>query len=151
MCGSIVTGPVATILAAIVAVLVTGYFAWRQSETALDQLRVALFEKRYAIYDEVKKLLRTMLNDINKPDFGSFTIVQHFIVLDEAMFFFSSETCRWIKSVMDDCEALLIADAARRAGGDSTEYASLQQKLLKHFEALPDRFRGELGFRQLTR
>ncbi len=94
----------------------TGYFAWQQWQTAVDKLRYDLFEKRYAIYNEVKKLLRTVLNDLGKPDFRPFDVAQHYIVLDEAIFFFSKKTCDWIEDVKADCQALLVEDAGRREG-----------------------------------
>jgi hypothetical protein len=55
---------------------VAAYFArqqWRtaqrQAETAIDQLRFNLFEKRYAIYEEVKRLIALTLNDAFNPEF----------------------------------------------------------------------------------
>jgi hypothetical protein len=147
-------GPIATIIASITA----AYFVrrqWRtaqqQADTALDQLRYNLFAKRYAIYDDVKRLLRLLLNDSDKPDFRAFDVIPHYVVMDEAIFFFSPETCAWLESVQRDCQAFLEAHASRNTPEyNSTEYNSAQRKLLDDFHALPDRFRHELSFRQLT-
>jgi hypothetical protein len=46
-------GPVATVIAAFSAVSVTGYFAFRQWQTAREKLLLDLFEKRFAIYEEL--------------------------------------------------------------------------------------------------
>jgi type II secretory pathway pseudopilin PulG len=76
-------GPIATIIAAVAAVVVTwrlgrqqlriaqqqAAIAHQQAETALDRLRYDLFEKRYAIYDATRQLIRLTINDSPKPDF----------------------------------------------------------------------------------
>jgi hypothetical protein len=50
-------GPVATIIAAGVAVTVTGYYARRQWRTAHEKLLLDLFDKRFALDDELISLL----------------------------------------------------------------------------------------------
>lgn len=84
-------GPLATIIASVIA----GYFIYRQSktaekqaETALDQLRYNLFEKRFAIYEDVKQLLKLLLNESHKNEFSAFDVAQHYVVMDEAIFSF---------------------------------------------------------------
>jgi hypothetical protein len=47
-------GPVATVVAALSAVGVTGYFARRQWRTAKDTLLLDLFDKRFAVYQELR-------------------------------------------------------------------------------------------------
>jgi hypothetical protein len=148
-------GPIATVIAAGVA----AYFVrqqWRtaekQADTALDQLRYSLFEKRYAIYNDVKQLLRLLLNESHNEQFRPFDVVPHYVVMDEAIFFFSSETCAWLQSVQQDCQKFLEANASLRTPEyNSAEYTQIQRKLLDDFQALPERFRSELSFRQLTR
>lgn len=148
-------GPFATIVAACVA----AFFVraqWRTSEkqaaTALDQLRHNLFEKRYAIYDSVKQLLRLLLNDSHKTDFRAFQVIPHYIVMDEAIFFFAPETCAWLKSVQSDCQKFLEEGASMNTPEyNSTEYNKAERKLLEDFQALPEQFRHELSFRQLTK
>jgi hypothetical protein len=56
--------PVATIIAAFSAVGVTGYFAFRQWQTAREQSQTArkkllldLFDKRFAVYDELRSAM----------------------------------------------------------------------------------------------
>lgn len=147
-------GPIATIIASITA----AYFVRRQwqtaqnqAATALDQLRYNLFAKRYAIYDDVKQLLRLLLNESHKPDFRAFDVIPHYVVMDEAIFFFSPDTCAWLDSVQRDCQKFLDAHASRNTPEyNSTEYNAAQRKLLDDFKEMPARFRKELGFRQLT-
>ena len=147
-------GPIATIIASGVA----AYFVrqqWRtaekQADTAIDQLRYNLFEKRYAIYDNVKQLLRLLLNESHDKKFSPFEVVPHYVVMDEAIFFFSPETCAWLQSVQQDCQKFLEANASRgMAEYNSREATQAQLKLLEHLQAMPERFRSELSFRQLT-
>ena len=146
--------PIATIIASCVA----AYFVrqqWRtaekQAETAIDQLRWNLFSKRYAIYNDVKQLLKLLLNDTQKPNFSPFDAAQHYVVMDEAVFFFSPEICGWLESLQKDCQNFLEVNAARgTAEYDTREYARLTTLLLNHFRDMPERFRTELSFRQLT-
>ncbi len=151
--------PIATITASLVVVFVTQRYArrqWltaeRQAETALDQLRYNLFEKRFAIYEDVKHLLKLLLNEAHKDDFRVFDVAQHFVTIDEAIFFFSSETCAWLQSLQMDCQKFLEARASRSnlAEYDPNEYTARQLRLLDHFKAMPQRFQSELAFRQLT-
>ena len=149
-------GPVATVIAATAAVVVSGYFAWqqsttakRQAETAIDQLRFNLFEKRYAVYDTIQKFLDTLITaDADKLAFGAFDETPYFRVFDEAPFLFSETTCKWLETIRADCEAVLYA--TRQAG--AAELGSDKQlELGRHSRALPERFRDDMSFRQLTR
>jgi len=147
-------GPIATIIASVTA----AYFvrrqwqtAQQQADTALDQLRHNLFVKRYAIYDDVKQLLRLLLNESHKQEFRAFDVVPHYVVMDEALFFFSPQTCAWLESVQHDCQKFLDAHASLNTPEHNPrEYTTAQLKLLEDFKALPQRFRKELAFRQLT-
>lgn len=97
--------PVATIVAAIAAVRVTAHFSrlqWqtanKQAETAVDQLRYNLFSKRFAIYEDIRQLLKLLINESNKPEFSAFDVAQHYVVMDEAIFFFPPATCASLDS-----------------------------------------------------
>ncbi len=149
-------GPIATIIASLTAAFFV-YRQWqtaeKQAETALDQLRYNLFSKRFAIYEDIKQLLKLLINDADKLDFSDFAAAQHFVVIDEAIFFFSPATCAWLDSLKTDCQNFLEAHALRMNLDEHKpmEYAALQTKLVAHFRAMPERFREELSFRQLTR
>jgi type II secretory pathway pseudopilin PulG len=173
-------GPVATVIAAVAATGVTGVFAWQQSntgkqqantaaqqaaqqaKTAIDQLRFNLFEKRYAIYQDIENFLRTLINDADKPEFRAFDVAPRYRVIDEAKFFFSPATCEWLEAVRADCQEFLEWNAKPKlitpppslplsfSDVRGTELAKLKSALVNHFSAMPDRFRDDMNFRQLT-
>jgi hypothetical protein len=103
-------GPGATIVAALSAVVVTAYFSSQQAKTAQGQLRLNLFDKRYAVYKDIKKSLLSFINAPNeletKLETGEW-IAQLLLPFDEAALFFSPTTCAWLQIVRADCEALL--------------------------------------------
>jgi hypothetical protein len=148
-------GMITTLIASLVAAFFV-YRQWKtaekQAETALDQLRYNLFEKRFSIYEDVKQLLRLLLNDSHKDGFNAFDAARHFVTIDEAIFFFSPETCAWLKLLQDDCQKFLEARASRTNPAESNpkEYMTYELRLLDHFKAMPQRFQSELSFRQLT-
>jgi hypothetical protein len=142
-------GPIATIIASAVA----AYFvrqqwltAEKQANTAIDQLRYNLLEKRYAIYDKLKQLILLLIREDKTP----FDIVPYYAVVDEAIFFFSPETCAWLQSVKEDCRRYEEVSSPHHFLYNTQEATALGVKLLQHFEAMPERFQKELGFRQLT-
>jgi len=148
-------GPVATIIAATVAVFVTWRLgrgqrkiAEQQAATALDQLRYNLFEKRYEIYKDMQDLIRLLVNEADKADFRPFDVAPHYVVMDEAIFFFSESICAWIRELKDDCKNFLAARAARDRNPE--DYADKMRRLVDHLTGMPKRFEQELGFRQLT-
>ena len=86
-------GPGATVAAAVTAAIITWLFGLRQSkiaqqqaDTALDQLRYNLFEKRYAIYDSAKELIKLLIGEGMKQDFTAFKVIPHYVILEEARF-----------------------------------------------------------------
>jgi hypothetical protein len=86
-------GPVATIFAAIIAVLVTGtlgFAQWRiaraQKDIAYDKLKLDLFDKRYAIYQAALSLSRALMPSNKRIPYESFGELQY--TLQEAAFLF---------------------------------------------------------------
>ena len=148
-------GPFATIVAALSAVAVTAYFSSQQAETARrqaktgkDQLRLNLFDKRYAVYKDIEHHLGILLTTPDKPE-ANLSAAMLFVAFGEAEFFFSPATCEWLKTVKDDCEAFRSENAIRQEGkGAPQEYADLHHKLSGHFQAMPERFRDDLSFSQ---
>lgn len=147
--------PIAVIFASCVA----AFFAYRQwktaesqAKTSLDKLRFDLFDKRYAIYDHVKQLLKLLINDTRKPDFDQFAVTQHLVVIDEAVFFFTQETCDWLESVKADCQRYREMEASSRelaADYKPRDSANLQLRLSGYFQEMPKRFETEFRFHQL--
>jgi hypothetical protein len=146
-------GPGATVVAALSAVAVTAYFSWqqaktarRQATTAKDQLRLNLFDKRYAVYKDIERHLGSLVDTPTPP-----LVSELFVAFDEAAFFFSPATCEWLKTVRDDCQAFLEARAGQREGtGDSRQKADTEIKIVAHFRAMPERFHDDLSFSQPT-
>ena len=74
---SAILGPISTLVAAIAASFITWRFASQQArtakqqaDTALDQLRYNLFEKRYAIYNTAKEMIKYIVNQGSANDVG---------------------------------------------------------------------------------
>jgi hypothetical protein len=89
-------GPLATILAAIIAVLVTGILGlaqWRiaraQKDIAYDKLKLDLFDKRYAIYQAALSLSRQFMP--SNKQIPSDRLDELHDMLLEASFFFSAD------------------------------------------------------------
>jgi hypothetical protein len=163
-------GPVATIIAATAAF----YVAWRfgsqqvtiatqqaaiaktQADTALDRLRYDLFEKRYQIYDTAKQLMRVTINDSTKADFGANNVIPLYLILDEATFFFPPTTCRFLLSVREDCQKLIVLNAEKQnpnylySKAENDEIRSITQKLVDTLSTMPKQFEDDLKFSQLT-
>jgi hypothetical protein len=150
-------GPLATVVAAGAAVWVTAHFssqqaetARRQAKTAKDQLRLNLFDKRYAVYKDIERHLGILLMPPDEPE-AKLSAGLLFVAFGEAEFFFSPATCEWLKTVKDDCQAFVEAADARREGrGDSRQYLDREHELDRHFREMPKRFHDDLSFSQPT-
>jgi type II secretory pathway pseudopilin PulG len=163
-------GSVATIAAAIAALIVTWHFGSRQAaiaeqqakianvqaNTALDRLRYDLFEKRYQIYDTAKQLMRVTINDSRKPSFGAHDVIPLSLILDEAPFFFPASTCTFLDSIREDCQKLIVANAEGQnpnytySQAEEAEIRSLTRRLVNTLTSMPKRFEADLRFSQLT-
>ena len=155
-------GPCATVIASIAAGFITWTFASRQvqvakhqaaiaqqqAQTALDQLRNNLFDRRYAIYSSVQDLIRMMLNRHHEQDFGPSELAPYNVAIKEARFFFPDPVCKWLRSLWDDD---LPEFLQARLNPGSPEFLAVMKKLLGRFEEMPDRFADDLEFSQLTR
>jgi hypothetical protein len=106
-------GPVATIIAATVAV----FFTWRigrgqlqiarrQADTALDQLRYNLFEKRYAIYEAARRAIAIAFakrDDDKMPE----ELNELFLRFEESRFFFLPDICLFLEQLQKDIRNFL--------------------------------------------
>jgi hypothetical protein len=141
-------GPVATVIAALAA----AYFAWqqsrtarRQADTAIDQLRFNLFQKRYEMYQRLRQTMWRVL-DHDTP----VTMVQDdYKFYSEAAFFFSPDIERWSRDVIIECQRVI---QARKDGRtiDDQDYLAIREKLVKHIFYMSALFQPELGFQQLA-
>jgi hypothetical protein len=135
-------GPVATIIAATAAAVITWRFqtiqarlgrrqaaiaraqartateqartSKLQAELATDRLRYDVFKLRYAVYEALKDLLRDTINRAHDPDYGPSDIVPKLVVLDEAPFFFSEEKCALIRELVETAERVWLFYVAER-------------------------------------
>ena len=123
------SAPLATIIAAAVATWITWTFGSRQHEitlrqvaiakqeadTALEQLRRDLFDRRYKVYDRVVGLLTLLINrPVKEPLFpGEVMLFRQ--PIDEARFLFSDPVCEWLQALWEDVMHFL---EARHEPGD---------------------------------
>lgn len=145
-------GPVATVIAAATAAVFIrrqAKTADRQARTALDQLRYNLFERRYAIYLDVQAMITLLINEASRENFDARRLAPHYLVLDEAHFFFSDHVCGWLAELRKECEDLTSAQAVgpRR---DPVDIADRIHLLTRRWREMPKVFGSELQFRQLT-
>jgi type II secretory pathway pseudopilin PulG len=156
-------GPVATLIASVTAALITFYFASRQvqvarqqaavarqqADTALDQLRYNLSKQRYAIFKDVQDFIRLLVNKPAKETFGPMEVSPHFIVMDEARFFFSDDICSWLDELRVDCRNFL--GAHDDSNVPPLETHAKMMALVNRATEMSKRFEKELEFRQLIR
>jgi type II secretory pathway pseudopilin PulG len=156
-------GPVATIIASIAAAGITFYFASRQARmaqqqadtakqqanTSFDQLRLNLFEKRYAIYSTARELIALV---VNKSTVQGSEVVPLHATLNEAEFFFCPDICDWLRTLREQCNRLLVLRSTQHLpDAPFSEIATLSTHLVDLLTEMPRRFENELGFRHVRR
>lgn len=154
-------GPVATIIASIVA----GLFARAQvrvariqKDIAYDKLKFDLFEKRYVIYSATVELMDYILREKENNIDMNF-IRQHYITLKEALFFFEPEIQAFLGTVEAECETCLVMGAEKdmmnpeddpKAWNEKVNRVAEQRKKLRMmFSELQERFQNALEFKLL--
>jgi len=158
--------PIVTLIAALIAGLITLTFArvqariaTSQRDIALDKLKFDLFRNRYEIYEATKKLLEYMqfIHDIEKSDASK--IRSLYVKMDEARFYFPSDICAVLKEINKRCELFFehLAERDRINIDDREEWSRLaeilandQAALRKIYASLPQTFEATLAFKQLT-
>jgi hypothetical protein len=130
-------GPAATIIAAIAAVSVTAYFAWHQKQiakqqanTALDQLRYNLFEKRCSIYEAARKAIEITFERCD-DDHMPVELNALFLKFDEARFFFSEPICFFLEQLHKDIRAFLQDNHNHRHKAESAKNLSQNVEVRK--------------------
>ena len=159
-------GPLATLLAAIAAVVVTTRFnRWQlriaesQRDIAHDKLKFALFEQRYEIYEAAKALLEylSFIHDLEKSD--STKIRNLYVKIDEARFYYPTDICKYLNDLHDRCELFFshLAERDRININNREEWSRLaevlsadQSALRAIYASLPVKFESSLAFKQLT-
>lgn len=157
-----ITGPVATIIASIVAALFAAAqvcVATAQKDIAYEKIKLDLFEKRYEIYSATKELIEYILGGkrsrIEDIDF----IRQHYITIEEARFFFEPEIQSFVRNVKAECETLFEMIAEKDMINHEIEpkawlergkhVAEQRAKISRMSNELQERFDNALGFKLL--
>jgi len=170
-------GPIATVIASIatiIASITAAYFvrrqwltAQQQADTALDQLRYSLFEKRYAIYTAARNAITISLdrNDEDRMPAELNTLFLHF---EEARFFFPDKIYLFLDQLRKDIKTFLSKnylhrkhvaqwpdtqnDGQRKVLQDEeSELLKLREQLYVTSQMLAKSFTDVLAFPQLTR
>lgn len=166
-------GPIATIVAAAVAVGVTAVFQWRQSrivqrqtDIAFDQLRNNLFEKRYAIYTAAREAI-AMTFEKRHQDTMPHELNGLFLRFEEARFFFPDHIHAFLDQLRKDIKAFLNKNYMHRKNaaqhkdpqsaairgvllGEEADLLTMEEGLYVTSQALPKTFADVLSFPQLT-
>ena len=162
--------PVATVVAASAALLVTFYFNKRQAEIStaqrdisLDKLKFDAFEKRYEVYSQAKDLMYFVLqqNDFEALDYEEFKKLR--AKLQEARFFFGPTVRSFLGEIDQIAESIIESLAGRflmegKGKYDGIEWAKTREQLEKDrttlrslYEEMPSRFESSLQLSLLTR
>ena len=155
-------GPVATIFAAIIAVVVTGtlgFAQWRiaraQKDIAYDKLKLDLFERRYAVYRASWDICVAFMNEEIEVD----VLGEWRNTLSESQFLFPKGVIDLTRSIWKECfdweqnyELLKHNKIDEEERNRTREW---QKKIIKTMGNLrlqiDSTFDPELGFKQLTR
>ncbi len=159
-------GPLATLVAAIAAIVVTALFnnsqlriAESQRDIARDKLKFDLFKNRYEIYEAAKALIEyiSFIHDLEKSD--ATKIRNLYVKLDEARFYYPPDICKYLNDLHDRCELFFshLAERDRVNIDDREEWSRLadvlsadQSALRAIYASLPMTFESSLAFKQLT-
>jgi hypothetical protein len=162
-------GPLATIIASFTA----AYFVrlqWRtaqqQADTAKDQLRYNLFEKRYAIYAAARKAIAITFERRDEDQMPA-ELNALFLHFEEARFFFPDHVHLFLDQLRKDIRTFLqknylhrknlaqhtdtqSADIRKVLLDEGTALLTLQEQLYVTCQMLPKTFADVLAFPQLT-
>jgi hypothetical protein len=171
-------GPLATIIAAITVARITWVFQSRQAAAAEQQIKIAdaqretaegqwdiaydrlkydTFKQRYEIYEAAKKVIEAIFNQspVNEADPE---IKRLRLKLDEARFYFPSDTRALCENIEQHVHAVLVASHASKGYDEARpERMKLREKQSKEeialaniYPELAKKFERDLGFKQLT-
>jgi hypothetical protein len=163
------SGPLATVIAAITA----AYFvrrqwqtAQQQADTAKDQLRYSLFEKRYAIYVAARKAVALSFERRDEDQMPA-ELNALFLHFEEARFFFPDQIYLFLDQLRKDMTAFLqknylhrrkvaqqtdtqSADERKVLLDEAAALLTLQEQPYVTSQMLPKTFADVLAFPQLT-
>jgi len=150
-------GPIATISAAIAAVCVTGYFAWRQTQIAKEQVDIAkqkvrhdVFERQYERRYRVFVAARKLLCEIGTHRIASEKDLRDYVIgTSDAVFLFNGDFANRLKEIHDRALKLQILNAMTDSFpvGDIRRDSCITQSndhfdwLVQQLEELADKFK----------
>lgn len=160
-------GPIATITAAMAAVIVTVFFNRRQvaiaatqRDIALDKLKHDVFERRYEIYISARSFMEDVLHQSDFEKIDNARIREFRVKLDEARFFFGPDIRDYIGEIDAAAERLLVAlgEKWQNPGRNEPAWSRTMKKLGDNsaklstmYAELPQKFESSLRFDQLAR
>jgi hypothetical protein len=108
-------GPLATLVAAVVALIVTYCFqkieariSSRQANIASEQLKLDMFDKRYSVYSTVKSLIEYLSRPLEFDAIDQNKVRKLLTILDEGKFFFFGPTSqKFINEVLTLSQSFL--------------------------------------------
>ena len=126
--------PVATIIAAFSAVTVTGYFAFRQWQTAQEKLRLDLFDKRFALYEELRAaVVRRGIDQNSVLDFKRAT--------SRAQFLFGREVQTFLDEIAKDLSHVMVLQNRQPSAVAEDQSEVSKAELLARLNRLTDFFK----------
>ena len=120
----------------------TAYIAWQQLKTAKDKLKLDLFERRFAVYDQMRQALYQVVSDARVTDETWKRIVR---AEDEALLLFPDEVLerfKWIgeyagKAVSHREERTGLPQGSKELGTSIRDHGWYISKLISETRGLP--------------
>jgi hypothetical protein len=126
-------GPVATVVAALSAVGVTGYFTWRQWRTAKDKLLLDLFDKRFALYEELRAaVVRRGIDQNSVLDFKR--------AISRAQFLFGPEVQTFLEKTAKDLSRAMVEQIREPSAVAEDQREAYQADLIALLDRLSNFF-----------
>lgn len=167
ICPSSSPRDIATTFAAAVAAGITYFFnkaqtrlAGTQADVAVENLKLNLFEKRYALYNAAKQLVEylTVQNEFEKID--HMKIRSLYVILDEARFFLPDSVRKFLAELHQTSEVFLevLAHRSNLSTDDDEKWretadkaTACSAKLRDMYAQLPTVFEKALAFKEVER
>jgi hypothetical protein len=141
-----------------VTILVFGglgaWIAFRQYALAQNKLKLDLYDKRYAVYENIRKVLATLVREGAENALVGYRLVHEFdIGTADASFLFDDEIVVYISTTRKDLVDLSFVSQQNKREGEKLggkqdiekEY-KLYNKLVEDFNGHPSRFKKYLSF-----
>jgi hypothetical protein len=158
-------GPIATIVASVVATVFAVLLsrgqqriAQTQADVSIEKLKLDLFDKRYTIYSAAKQLIEHLTQKSDFKALDHMKIRALYVTLDEGRFFLPQTLREFLSHLQQASEefikvladrANLSTDDAKAWSATADEAAALNAKLRGIYKGLPTRFEEVLSFKAI--